>query len=245
MGTKQVSASLPSCTGVNAFAFINEPLPPAPEDTGDNCDWWCDYGKIVIIVLSVFGGLLILGVLFGMKVYRDRVAYKKEQAKITELKAQAADLNEFAGGAGYADADGEIRMVMNPLVLQMQELERDLAEANRQLGTAGEQDEHRIQQLELQRNRIAEEMRRTADEIKRAEAASAPKATRVPAGGPPALQGQASFTGAASPPAPSPSGDLSRPLQPQQLVASSSSPRVPGSEAAPALVPQAPRRRQL
>jgi len=70
----------------------------------------------------------------------------------------AADLDENYGGLGVNDDD--VDMVANPLVIEMQDLEKQIANVNSELGTNAEVQAREIDELELERQRLHAEIAR-------------------------------------------------------------------------------------
>lgn len=165
MGTTEVSSPLPSCSEF-AYAFASIPLPPAPQPEAPESCWWCDNGTTVIIVVSCVAGFIVILAVFVGVMLRKRAAYKKAAKEELELQNTARDLNEFAGGVGIGDRDGELKMVVNPLVFKLQELHKSLDKAKVDMDAKGQQEEAQIQQLRMQRKQIQAEITRVEAELK-------------------------------------------------------------------------------
>ncbi len=159
MGINEVSSSLPACEEY-AYAFAYIPLPAAPPPaTPDDC-FWCEYGRTIIIVVSCVGGAIVILIAVVCKFSRDRAKYKAAQEKLENLKTRHTEMVEFEGGLGVADADGEVNMTANPLVIQMREIQKQLDETNTRLDSKGKMEEQQIQQLNMDRQRLKAEIKR-------------------------------------------------------------------------------------
>lgn len=159
----QVSGKLPFAqTGLpTAFCYIPLPSPPLPVSSQES--WWQKYGKIVLGVgISMFVLLLIL-ICAISRLIRYRRKYHEERAEAEELREQAQELDEKHGGLGVYD--DEVEMIANPLVVEMQELQKQLEQTNAHLKTQEEMDEHQMAALDKERQRILEEIKRVKDAI--------------------------------------------------------------------------------
>jgi len=155
-----------------AFCYIPLPKPPLPTKSEES--WWEKYGKIVLGVgISLFVVLLILACAIS-RLIRYRKKYHEERAEAEELREQAQELDEKHGGLGVYD--DEVEMIANPLVVEMQELQKQLEQTNAHLKTQEEMDETQMAALDKERQRILEEIKRVKDAIA-AQAKTAP--TRV------------------------------------------------------------------
>jgi len=155
-----------------AMCYIPLPQPHLP--TSEEESWWEKYGKIVLGVgISMFILLLILACLIS-RLIRYRKKYHEEKAEAEELREQAQELDEKHGGLGVYD--DEVEMMANPLVVEMQELQKQLEQTNAHLKTQEELDEMQMAALDKERQRILEEIKRVKDAIQ-AQGKTAP--TRV------------------------------------------------------------------
>jgi len=144
-----------------AFCYIPLPSPPLPVVSEES--WWQKYGKIVLGVgISMFILLLIL-ICAISRLIRYRRKYHEERAEAEELREQAQELDEKHGGLGVYD--DEVEMIANPLVVEMQELQKQLEQTNAHLKTQEEMDEHQMAALDKERERILEEIKRVKDAI--------------------------------------------------------------------------------
>jgi len=144
-----------------AFCYIPLPSPPLPVSSQES--WWQKYGKIVLGVgISMFILLLIL-ICAIARLIRYRRKYHEERAEAEELREQAQELDEKHGGLGVYD--DEVEMIANPLVVEMQELQKQLEQTNAHLKTQEEMDEHQMAALDKERQRILEEIKRVKDAI--------------------------------------------------------------------------------
>jgi len=150
------------------------PLPQPPQPTSSDESWWQKYGKIVLGVgISMFILLLIL-ICAISRLIRYRRKYHEERAEAEELREQAQELDEKHGGLGVYDE--EVEMIANPLVVEMQQLQKQLEQTNAHLKTQEEMDETQMAALDKERQRILEEIKRVKDAIA-AQAKSAPQRT--------------------------------------------------------------------
>eukprot|EP00456_Euglypha_rotunda_P033255 TRINITY_DN257_c0_g1_i14.p1 TRINITY_DN257_c0_g1~~TRINITY_DN257_c0_g1_i14.p1 ORF type:complete len:1655 (+),score=112.57 TRINITY_DN257_c0_g1_i14:872-5836(+) len=143
------------------ICYIPLPSPPAPASSEES--WWQKYGKIVLGVgISMFVLLLILACAIS-RLIRYRKKYHEERAEAEELREQAQELDEKHGGLGVYD--DEVEMIANPLVVEMQELQKQLEQTNAHLKTQEEMDETQMAALDKERQRILEEIKRVKDAI--------------------------------------------------------------------------------
>jgi hypothetical protein len=218
MRLNQATAALDSCDK-DAYAFLYVPLPdPVPVE--EKFCFWCKYGWIILLCCIIFVVLLLIVLFFAMKFYADRMKYKEEQRKLKNLQEHASDLAENQGGLGVADADGEINMTVNPLVLQLQDLNKQLEDANLKLDTIGKEEEYHIQRLQQQRARIQAEIKRLEESLAHDETVKlAPKRVDTPVtGGPTAIGGPQGpvRTGGQGPSGPTAIGNASGPMRAPQ-----------------------------
>jgi hypothetical protein len=144
-----------------AFCYIPLPVKPLPLSSEES--WWQKYGKIVLGVgISMFVLLLIL-ICAISRLIRYRRKYHEERAEAEELREQAQELDEKHGGLGVYD--DEVEMIANPLVVEMQELQKQLEQTNAHLKTQEEMDEHQMAALDKERQRILEEIKRVKEAI--------------------------------------------------------------------------------
>jgi len=122
--------------------------------------------------------LFLLAVLIA-RLIRYRKKYHEEKIEAEELREQAQELDENHGGLGVYDP--EVEMIANPLVVQMQELQKQLDKTNASLKTQEEMDETQMSALDKERQRILEEIKRVRDAIAQQKAAEARRVDEVPA----------------------------------------------------------------
>jgi len=162
-----------------AFCYIPLPAPPVPISSEDS--WWQKYGKIVLGVgISMFVLLLILFCAIS-RLIRYRRKYHEERAEAEELREQAQELDEKHGGLGVYD--DEVEMIANPLVVEMQELQKQLEQTNAHLKTQEEMDEHQMAALDKERQRILEEIKRVKDAIAAQQKTAPTRVDEVPPSG--------------------------------------------------------------
>lgn len=146
-----------------AVSYLYIPLPEPPILPSSEESWWQKYGKIVLGVgISLFVLFLIL-VCAISRLIRYRKKYHEERAEAEELREQAQELDEKHGGLGVYD--DEVEMIANPLVVEMQELQKQLELTNANLKTQEEMDEHQMAALDKERQRILEEIKRVKEAI--------------------------------------------------------------------------------
>lgn len=210
---RQVKSTIEDSCDQNAYAFLHIELPP-PGKIKESFCFWCTYGWIILVVVICFAVVLLIVIILALKFSNDRRKYKEKQAILNEKKEHAQDLIENQGGIGVADADGELQMVVNPLVIQLQDLNKQLTETNEALGTQARDEEHNINRLEQERLRLQKEIQRLESEVGKREDGGGMKAKRVepsgpsgPSGGPagagmslqPARPGQSGPSGPSAP----------------------------------------------
>jgi hypothetical protein len=144
---------------------------PSPAE----CDVICQYKYVIVGVLIGTAAFCLCSAYVIWRLQRYRVKYLENKATLAALEDRARELDETAGGIGIAD--DEVDMMTNPMVIQMNELSKQLEEVNVQLDTRAEKDELRMQALESDRMRIHAEMERMAA-IMNVHQASAPKGPR-------------------------------------------------------------------
>jgi len=171
------SAALTAVVGTQAvYAFVNIPLPPPPQPPTVSCDIWCQNKWLIIGLIIGFGVFIVVSSYVIYRLCRYRQKYKEKQRELNQLQERARNLDEYAGGLGMMDEEGEVVMVANPLVLQMQDLQKQIETVNTQMNTTGQTQKREITQLESERERLKAEI----DKIKALLASQSQKtATRV------------------------------------------------------------------
>jgi hypothetical protein len=159
-------------TGVT-YGILYIPLPPPDIIIPEGESWWSKYGKIVLgVTISMFILLLILAYAIS-RLIRYREKYLVEKRDAAALREEAQELDEKHGGLGVYDE--EVEMIANPLVVQMQELQKQLEQTNASLSTQEELDATQMAAMDKERQRILEEIKRVKDAIA-AQKKSAPTA---------------------------------------------------------------------
>jgi hypothetical protein len=178
----RVEGRISSCSLYQVYAFVNIPLPPEPIPDFDSLSWWDEWGEIVIIVSSSILAFILIStyVLWRLKRYRTKYFAKKEQ--LEDLQDRARELDEVSGGLGIAD--DEVDMVANPLVVEMQSLEKQVAKIKDDMNKEVEENKA-IDELEKERQRLFAEMERVKSALR--EAADRARAARVSVSGVSAL----------------------------------------------------------
>jgi len=153
--------------------MLYDPLPPPTPKKDEGQSWWQKYGKIVLgVTISMFILLLILAYAIS-RLIRYREKYLVEKRDAAALREEAQELDEKHGGLGVYDE--EVEMIANPLVVQMQELQKQLEQTNASLSTQEELDATQMAAMDKERQRILEEIKRVKDAIA-AQKKSAPTA---------------------------------------------------------------------
>jgi len=155
------------------YGILNIPLPPPEIKKDEGESWWQKYGKIVLgVTISMFILLLILAYAIS-RLIRYREKYLVEKRDAAALREEAQELDEKHGGLGVYDE--EVEMIANPLVVQMQELQKQLEQTNASLSTQEELDATQMAAMDKERQRILEEIKRVKEAIA-AQKKSAPTA---------------------------------------------------------------------
>jgi len=172
------------CDG-QVYAFVNEKLPPPPVDAVAELGVCHSVdGTNPCVVGGVVGGVLVLlfavGIFALYRLSRYRTKYKAEKEHLDELADRAADLDEFAGGLGIADDD--VDMIANPLVIEMQNLQEQIAKVQDDMGVQVERDVGKTDELEMERQRLHAEIERVKKAMAGMQANKAPaRAAEIPA----------------------------------------------------------------
>jgi len=154
---------------VLAFAYI--PLQPAPVEAPPECDIICEYGTIILIICCCFVGFMVIMGYVLWRFMRYREKYLAQKATLADLREHARDIDENRGGLGVAD--DEVVMRANPMIVQMQELDRQLERVNQQMDTQKEMDQRAIEQLSQDRERLHAEIQRVKQILASAQKTSA------------------------------------------------------------------------
>jgi hypothetical protein len=170
----RLAGRISSCSKYQVYAFVNIALPPEPQPDLEELSWWELWGKIVLIVSGsvLFFMLVSAYVLWRLKRYRTKYFAKKEQ--LEDLQDRARELDEVSGGLGIADDD--VDMVANPLVVEMQSLEKQVNKIKDDMNKETE-DNKAIDELEKERQKLFAEMERVKAALR--EAADRARAARV------------------------------------------------------------------
>lgn len=166
-----------SSSSGTVYAFIYQPMPAAPVAPGSSCDWWCQYWKVVVGVVVGVGGFAIISAYVIWRLIRYRRKYRETKKENIELKERAQELDQFYGGVGVADEEGEVAMVANPLVIEMQELEQQMKRVNQEMDTTKQLEVRQIDQLEIERQRLHAEIERVRQLLSQQQTKKAP--TRI------------------------------------------------------------------
>jgi len=125
---------------------------------------------------------------FSQRLYRYRAKYKAEAAAVLEQAEEVATMEEYGGQAGLKDE--EVVMKSNPLVMQMKDMQARLDQTqlaireqeNRQKAEATAVRQEHIQDLQADRDALADELNRLRAQIEDAQApqsSSRPQAVQM------------------------------------------------------------------
>jgi len=134
------------------YAFILSPA-PVPQPPVASTSSWFDQNKGALLGGLIGGCALAAAMAYvGWRLYRYKRKYEEQKKKGAELEARKDEIDEKEGGLGIAGDD--ITMVANPLVVEIRDLEEQLATVNRQMGGEASQDRRRINELTAEQNRL-------------------------------------------------------------------------------------------
>jgi len=176
--TFRAKGRLNECSNTRIYAFLNIPLPVQPIMGLPGESWWAKYGSIVLGVTITMFIILLICIYAISRLIRYRKKYHEEKAEAEVLREEAQDLDEKHGGLGVYDE--EVEMIPNPLVVQMQELQAKLEQTNNDLKTQEEMDETSMAQLDKERQRILEEIKRVKDAIAQQKKTEASRVAETP-----------------------------------------------------------------
>jgi len=154
----RVQGRISVCDDNTIYAFIYDKLLPPPPEVPPPKSAWEQWGKIVLAVTVPLLFLSLLAAFVIWRLSRYMKKYKQEKTSLKNYKEQAAHIDQFGGGLGIADEDDTLEMVANPLVIEMQELEREIKRVNENLSASAVTEEAEINQLEIERQRIFAEI---------------------------------------------------------------------------------------
>jgi len=166
----RLQGRISTCETYQAYAFAHIPLPDPPPPYVEPYDWWKAWG---IIVISVGCTVLFIGLVSGYaisRLIRYRTKYREKKKQLDQLNERAAELDEYAGGLGIADE--EVDMVANPLVVEMQELEKQVKSINDDIAKEGEENQA-IDELERERQRLFAEITKIKEQLAKDQQAAA------------------------------------------------------------------------
>lgn len=176
------------------YAFVYSPLPPDAVEYIPPVTWWQLYGTTTLATAIPLGLIFICAAIVLFYFNRFRRKYKLEKEHMDHLKDQAADLDQFAGGLGMTDEAGEFDMVANPMVIEIEALQKQVETVNDALHGQAEEDAAEIDALELERQQLFAEIQRVKEAIANNEKGKAPK--RVVETPPPAYDAPAAASAA-------------------------------------------------
>jgi hypothetical protein len=155
------------------YAFVAIPMPAAPLVAEAECDWWCQYKWIIIGTSAGVGALLIISSFIIWRLIRYRAKYKEKQEQLHELRERGKELDENYGGLGvYED---EVDMIANPMVIEMADLEKQMAKVNQDLGTKEQLQTREMDELDRERQRLHAEIARIKQAITTQQATRGPR----------------------------------------------------------------------
>jgi len=166
------------CSASRIYAMLAIPLPIQPVAADLGLSWWAKYGKIVLgVTISMFIVLLIC-IYAISRLVRYRKKYHEERQEAEVLREEAQELDEKHGGLGVYDE--EVEMIPNPLVVEMQELQKKLEQTNNDLKTQEEMDETHMASLDKERQKILDEIKRVKEAIASQKTQTAQRVQDVP-----------------------------------------------------------------
>jgi len=138
--------------------------------------WWSQYGKqasITITTMSIFS-VIVGSIIAFLCIYRN--LYKEQKDLHDHLADEVADLDQYAGGFGMADGEDDLDMVANPMVIEMEKLQEQINNVNAQMGNEADvaADAAEIDHLELERQRLFQEIARIKASISKGNQQKAP-----------------------------------------------------------------------
>lgn len=157
------------CDGAEyAFTYLVLPPPAIPIVTAFN--WWAAYGGTF---LGVTITVVVIGAAMGYFIYyawQQRKGYHREKAQLDGLTDKAARVAEYEGGLGVADADGEIEMTANEIIINQQKVASNLNVMAANHVNLEARDNEKIDELAAQRNEIQQKKLALQAEIDKANA---------------------------------------------------------------------------
>jgi hypothetical protein len=157
------------------YAFVYSPLPPDQVVFVAPVTWWQLYGTATLASSITFGVVFICAAIVLFNFNRFRQKYKLEKEHMDHLQDQVADLDQYAGGLGMTDEGGEFDMVANPMVIEIEALQKQVETVNDALHGQAEEDAQEIDALELERQQLFAEIQRVKEAIATHEKGKAPK----------------------------------------------------------------------
>jgi len=168
------------------YAFILAPTANPVEPDGLS---WVEENLLWLFLGLTGAVVFIFFVLyFSQRLYRYRAKYKAEAAAVLEQAEEVATMEEYGGQAGLKDE--EVVMKSNPLVMQMKDMQARLDQTqlaireqeNRQKAEATAVRQEHIQDLQADRDALADELNRLRAQIEDAQApqsSSRPQAVQM------------------------------------------------------------------
>lgn len=123
------------------------------------------------IIAGLVGGFLFLIFMFyvGWRLSRYYRKYKEQEKELEMVEQQKDEAIERDQGLMTASNDTEdISYVLNPMVVQMRNLDEQLEEVTQKMGVQARQDDRRIWELERKKEQIMQEKKRLEAEIEAA-----------------------------------------------------------------------------
>lgn len=179
------------------YAFVFNPLPPDEVVFVPAVTWWELYGTATLASSISFGVVFCCAAIILFNFNRFRQKYQLEKEHMDHLQDQVADLDQYAGGLGMTDEGGEFDMVANPMVIEIEALQKQVETVNDHLHGQAEEDAAEIDALELERQQLFAEIQRVKEAIANNEKGKAPK--RVVEASPSAYEAPAVVASMAAP----------------------------------------------
>jgi hypothetical protein len=199
----RVEGALSVCNVNTIYGFAYIPLVEPPRIERKK-SFFAQWGGLIIGLIVGFTLFCLISMFIVWRLCRYRDKYKQETKHLQQLEDEARALDMNAGGLGIAD--DEVRMVANPLVLEMRELEERITKVNKELEVQSQSEANEIDALEVERAKLYAKIQQVKQEMAKNEALNEAnkKQPKTAAGagvafGAPAGGGDMDFSGAAAP----------------------------------------------
>lgn len=141
------------------YAFIYSPLGPKPIPPTPVEPSFFEQNQTPIIA-GLVGGLLFLIFMayVGWRLYRYYAKYKEQEKELELVEVEKDEAIERDQGLITASNENEhISYQLNPMVVQMRNLDEQLEEVTKKMGVQRQQDDRRIWELDRRREQILQE----------------------------------------------------------------------------------------